>query len=65
MHAQRREDPGQHHYLDCDLQGGDEYGQGDLCGTTMNGIVETTVKTGGQTMTMKSIMKGKRVGPCK
>ena len=34
-------------------------------GTTMDGVVETTVKTGGQTMTMKSTMKGKRIGPCK
>jgi hypothetical protein len=34
-------------------------------GTTMEGVVETTVKTGGQTMTMKSTIKGKRIGPCK
>ena len=34
-------------------------------GSTMDGIVETTVKAGGQTMTMKSRMKGKRIGPCK
>jgi len=33
-------------------------------GTTMEGAVETTVKSGGQTMTMKSTMKGKRIGPC-
>jgi len=34
-------------------------------GSTMDGVVETTVKAGGQTMTMKSTMKGKRIGPCK
>ncbi len=34
-------------------------------GSTMDGTVETTVKSDGQTMTMKSIMKGKRIGPCK
>ncbi len=34
-------------------------------GSTMDGVVETTVKAGGQTMTMKSRMKGKRIGPCK
>jgi len=33
-------------------------------GATMDGTVETTVKSDGQTMTMKSIMKGKRIGPC-
>jgi len=33
-------------------------------GTTMEGAVETTVKSDGQTMTMKSTMKGKRIGPC-
>jgi len=34
-------------------------------GTTMDGVVQTTVNTGGQTRTMKSTMKGKRIGPCK
>jgi hypothetical protein len=34
-------------------------------GSTMDGVVETTVKAGGQTMTMKNTMKGKRIGPCK
>ena len=34
-------------------------------GSTMDGVVETTVNAGGQTMTMKSTMKGKRIGPCK
>lgn len=34
-------------------------------GSTMEGVVETTVKTGGQTMTMRSVMKGRRIGPCK
>jgi hypothetical protein len=33
--------------------------------TTMEGAIETTVKTNEQTMTMKSTMKGKRIGPCK
>jgi len=33
-------------------------------GATMEGATETTVKSGGQTMTMKSTMKGKRIGPC-
>ncbi len=32
--------------------------------TTMDGIFETTVKSDGQTMTIKNIMKGKRIGPC-
>lgn len=32
--------------------------------TTMEGTIETTVKSDGQTMTMKSMMKGKRIGPC-
>jgi hypothetical protein len=40
-------------------------GKVTYAGTTMDGVVETTVKTGGQTMTMKSIMKGKRIGACK
>jgi hypothetical protein len=40
-------------------------GKVTYAGTTMDGVVETTVKTGGQTMTMKSTMKGKRIGPCK
>ena len=40
-------------------------GKVTYAGTTMDGVVETTVKTGGQTMTMKSMMKGKRIGPCK
>ena len=34
-------------------------------GTTMEGFTETTVKTNGNTMTIKSWMKGKRIGPCK
>ena len=34
-------------------------------GSTMDGVMETTVKAEGQTMTMKSTMKGKRIGPCK
>jgi Protein of unknown function (DUF3617) len=34
-------------------------------GSTMDGVMETTVKTEGQTMTMKSTLKGKRLGPCK
>ena len=34
-------------------------------GTTMEGAIETTVKTNKQTMTMKSTIKGKRIGPCK
>jgi len=34
-------------------------------GSAMDGVVETTVKAGGQTMTMKSTIKGKRIGPCK
>ena len=40
-------------------------GKVTYAGTTMDGVVETTVKTGGQTMTMKSTMKGKRIGACK
>jgi hypothetical protein len=34
-------------------------------GSTMEGFTETTVKTDGSTMTIKSWMKGKRIGPCK
>jgi hypothetical protein len=34
-------------------------------GSAMDGVVETTVKAGEQTMTMKSTIKGKRIGPCK
>ena len=34
-------------------------------GTTMNGITDMTVKTEGKTMTMKTTIKGKRIGPCK
>ena len=40
-------------------------GKVTYAGTTMDGVVETTVKTGGQTMTMKSTMNGKRIGACK
>lgn len=40
-------------------------GQITYARATMEGTVETTVKSDGQTMTMKSIMKGKRIGPCK
>jgi len=40
-------------------------GKVTYAGTTMDGVVETTVKSGGQTMTMKGVMKGKRIGPCK
>jgi hypothetical protein len=39
-------------------------GKVTYAGTTMDGVIETTVKSnGGKTMTMK--MKGKRIGPCK
>jgi hypothetical protein len=31
----------------------------------MDGVIETTVKSNEKTMTMKSTMKGKRIGPCK
>jgi len=34
-------------------------------GSTMDGVVETMVKAGGQTMTIKNTMKGKRIGLCK
>jgi len=40
-------------------------GKVTYAGTTMDGVVETIVKTGGQTMTMKSSIRGKRIGPCK
>ena len=40
-------------------------GKVTYAGSTMDGVVETTVTTGGRTMTMKSTMKGKRIGPCK
>jgi hypothetical protein len=40
-------------------------GKVTYAGSTMEGVVETTVKADGQTMTMKSTMKGKRIGPCK
>jgi hypothetical protein len=44
---------------------GTSTGKVTYAGTTMDGVIETTMKTGGQTMTMKSTMKGKRIGPCK
>ncbi|MGA2468402.1 MAG: DUF3617 family protein [Thermodesulfobacteriota bacterium] len=40
-------------------------GKVTYAGTTMEGVIETTVKTNEKTMTMKSTMKGKRIGPCK
>jgi hypothetical protein len=40
-------------------------GKVTYAGTTMDGVVETTVKTNGKTMTMKSTIKGKRIGACK
>ena len=40
-------------------------GKVTYAGTTMEGFTETTVKTNGNTMTIKSRMKGKRIGPCK
>jgi hypothetical protein len=40
-------------------------GKVTYAGTTMEGAIETTMKTNEQTMTMKSTMKGKRIGPCK
>jgi hypothetical protein len=40
-------------------------GKVTYAGTTMDGVIETTVKTNGKTMTMKNTMKGKRIGPCK
>ncbi len=40
-------------------------GKVTYAGTTMDGVFESTVKTGGQTMTMKNTIKGKRIGPCK
>ncbi len=44
---------------------GTSTGKVTYAGTTMEGFTETTVKTNGNTMTMKSRMKGKRIGPCK
>ncbi len=44
---------------------GTSIGKVTYAGTTMEGFTETTVKTNGNTMTMKSRMKGKRIGPCK
>ncbi len=40
-------------------------GKVTYAGTTMDGIIETTVKVNGKTMTMKNTIKGKRIGPCK
>jgi len=40
-------------------------GKVTYAGTTMDGVVEMTLKTGGQIRTIKSLMKGKRIGPCK
>jgi hypothetical protein len=34
-------------------------------GTTMDGVTETTVETNGKSITMKTSMKGKRIGSCK
>lgn len=44
---------------------GTSIGKVTYAGTTMEGFTETTVKTNGNTMTMKSRMKGKRIAPCK
>jgi hypothetical protein len=44
---------------------GTSTGKVTYLGTTMEGFTETTVKTNGNTMTIKSTMKGKRIGPCK
>jgi hypothetical protein len=44
---------------------GTSTGKITYAGTTMDGVIETTVKSNGKTMTMKSTMKGKRIGPCK
>jgi hypothetical protein len=44
---------------------GTSTGKVTYAGTTMDGFTETTVKTNGNTMTIKSRMKGKRIGPCK
>ena len=44
---------------------GTSTGKVTYAGTTMEGFTETTVKTNGNTMTIKSRMKGKRIGPCK
>jgi hypothetical protein len=44
---------------------GTSTGKVTYSGTTMEGFTETTVKTNGNTMTIKSRMKGKRIGPCK
>ncbi len=40
-------------------------GKVTYAGNTMDGVTEIAVRTGGQTMTMKSTIKGKRIGPCK
>jgi len=40
-------------------------GKVTYAGATMDGAIETTVKTSGKTMTMKSTIKGKRIGACK
>jgi hypothetical protein len=44
---------------------GTSTGKVTYAGTTMDGVIETSVKTNGKTMTMKSTMKGKCIGPCK
>ena len=44
---------------------GTSTGKVTYAGTTMDGVIETTVKTNGKTMTMKNTIKGKRIGPCK
>jgi len=40
-------------------------GKVTYAGSTMDGAIQTTVKTNEKTMTMKSTIKGKRIGPCK
>jgi hypothetical protein len=44
---------------------GTSTGKITYAGTTMEGFIETAVKTNGGTITIKSTMKGKRIGPCK
>jgi hypothetical protein len=44
---------------------GTSTGKVTYAGTTMDGVIETTVKTNGKTITMKNTIKGKRIGPCK
>jgi hypothetical protein len=44
----------------------DSSGKGRVtyAGDTFDGVIETTMKEGGETMNARMTMKGKHIGPC-